>query len=221
MKRFARACLAALAALPLLLGRGAAAGTVPLDVEFKLTDIDYQPLPGVALRLVLGVADWQAPDAGQRIVTAADGTAKLTVQASVDRVWDFSNIGFTPFSIPFRADHISIAAELEFAVPKKDGPDTVHHWLYTADIKCDPGGDCSTDDLDKVYEAGADGRFTKLVGSNASGPNFNTLVDGWMFSSAGYKLWDFMLSPEETAAGKRWHLKLGIMRLPKPRLPAQ
>jgi len=79
-------------------------------------------------------------------------------------------------------------AELEFGVPKKDGGDTVHHWLYTADIDRDSGGDCSTDDLDKVYEAGPDGRFTKLVGSNASGPNFHALVDGWIFSSAGYKL---------------------------------
>jgi len=26
------------------------------------------------------------------------------------------------------------------------------------------------------------------VGSNASGPNFHALVDGWIFSSAGHKL---------------------------------
>jgi hypothetical protein len=207
-----------LAIVAALVPRGAAAaGTVPLDVEFKLTDVDYNPLAGVPLRLVLGAENWQAPESGVQIVTAPDGTAKFTTQAVVGRRWQFSNIGFTPFSMPFRSDHIAIAAELTFAIPKKDSDDIVHHWLYTADIDCDSGGDCSTDDLDKVYEAGADGRFTKLVGSNASGPNFNTMVDGWMHSSAGYKLWDFALSPvDDAGAGKRWHLKLGIMRLPKP-----
>jgi len=209
-------------ALPLLFARAAAAGTVPLEVEFKLTDIDYKPLAGVPLRLVLGAEDWQAPDAGVRVVTAQDGTARFTTQAVVDRRWRFSNIGFTPLRMPFRSDHIWIAAEMAYAIPKRGGgDDTVHHWLYTADIDRDPGGDCSTDDLDKVYETGADGRFTKLVGSNGAGPNFHFLVDGLILGTAGYKLWEFMLSPDATAApGTRWHLKLAIMRLPKPRLPA-
>jgi len=184
-RSFLRGCLVCLA-LPLLAARVAAAGTVPLDVEFKLTDIDYKPLPGVPLRLVLGAADWQAPDAGVRIVTGEDGTARFTTQAVVDRRWDFSNIGFTPLRMPFRPDHIAVAAELPFAMPKKDADDIIHRWLYTADINRDPGGDCSTDDLDKVYEAGADGHFSKLIGGNASGPNFHTLVDGWMLCSAGY-----------------------------------
>lgn len=192
---------------------------MPLDVEFKLTDRDYQPLADVPVRLVLGVADWQAPDAGKRILTAADGTATFTTDAIVDRRWQFSNVGFTFLRIPFRSDHIWVAAELEFAVPKKDGGDTVRHWLYTADIDRDSGGDCSSDDLDAVYEAGPDGRFTKLIGENAAGPNFHTLVDGWMLSSAGYRMWDFELAAPEPANGaKHWHLKLGIMRYPKPRI---
>jgi hypothetical protein len=138
----------------------------------------------------------------------------------VDRRWDFSNIGFTGFSVPFRADHIAVAAELEFALPTRDGPDKIHHWLYVANINRLPDGDCSTGDLDEVYEAGPDGRFTRLLGSNAAGPNFEAKVDGWILSGAGYKLSDFMLSPDETkAAGKRWQLKLAIMRRPKPRLP--
>jgi hypothetical protein len=200
--------------------RGASAAAAPLDVDFKLTDENYQPLAGVPLRLVLGVGDWQAADAGVRIVTGPDGIAKFTTHAVVDRRWQFSNIGFTPLSMPFRADHISIAAELEFAMPKRDGGDTVHRWLYTAEINRDSGGDCSTDDLDKVYEVGPDGRFTKLVGANAAGPNFHTLIDGWILSNAGYKLWNFMLAPDDaSAAEKRWQLKLAIMRRPKPVLP--
>jgi hypothetical protein len=213
--------LACLAVLVFVLLRNASARTAAsLDVEFKLTDDQYQPLAGVPLRLVLGVADWQAPEAGLRIVTAPDGTARFTTQALVDRRWQFFNIGFTPLSMPVRTDHIAVAAELAFALPKRDGEDTIYHWLYTADIDRLPDGDCSTDDLDEVYEAAPDGRFTKLIGSNAAGPNFETQVDGWLLSSAGYKLWDFQLTPKEDApAGQSWRLKLAIMRKPKAVLP--
>jgi hypothetical protein len=123
-------CLACLAATPFVLARGAEGGTVPLDVEFKLTDREYRPLAGVPLRLVLGIEDWQAADAGVRIVTGEDGAARFTTQAVIDRRWQCTNVGFTPFSIPKRVDHISIAAELQFVVPRKEGEDTIHHWLY-------------------------------------------------------------------------------------------
>jgi hypothetical protein len=220
MRNLLHGVLACLAVVPLSLARITPARAVPLHVDFKLTDEEYRPLAGVSVRLVFGTGDRQAPDAGTRIVTAADGTATFTIDAVINRRWQFRNIGFTPLSMPVRTDHVSVAAELEFVLPKKDGPDAVHRWLYTAEIDRDGSGDCSTDDLDKVYEAGPDGRFTRLVGANASGPNFNVNIDGWSLSSAGYKLSDFMLEPEDTAAGeKRWHLKLAIMRRPKAVLP--
>ncbi|MFZ2068153.1 MAG: hypothetical protein WAV27_19455 [Xanthobacteraceae bacterium] len=175
--------LVCLAVVAFFIVRSGAERTVSLDVEFKLTDIDYHPLAGVPLRLVIGAKDWQSADAGVRVVTAADGSAKFTTQASINRRWNFSDIGFTPFSIPFRVDHIAVAAELPFALPKKGGDDIVHRWLYTADIDRMPDGDCSTDDLDDVYEPGSDGRFSKLIGTNAAGPNFNTVVDGWCFQA--------------------------------------
>ena len=209
--------LVCLAVAAFVIMRSGTARTVSLDVEFKLTDTDNHPLAGVPLRLALGSRDWQSPDAGVRVVTAADGTAKFTTEALIDRRWNFSNIGFTPFSIPFRADHIAVAAELTFALPKKGGDDIVHRWLYTADIDRMPDGDCSTEDLDRVYEPGADGRFSKLVGTNAAGPNFEKVIDGWLLSSAGYQLSDFMLEPDKAdTAGRRWHLRLAIKRRPKP-----
>jgi hypothetical protein len=83
-----------------------------------------------------------------------------------------------------------------------------------------PDGDCNTDDLDKVYAAGPDGRFAELVGENATGPNFSGLVDGWKVASAGYRMWDYMLSRVAgDGDGKAWHLKLAFMRRPKPVLP--
>ncbi len=212
--------LVCFAVIALSIVRSGASRTVSLDVEFKLTDLDYHPLAGVPLRLIVGTKDWQVPDAGTKIVTAADGSAKFTTQASINRRWIFVNVGFTPFSVPLRADHIAVAAELPFALPKKGGDDIVHRWLYTADIDRMSDGDCSTDDLDDVYEIGPDGRFSKLVGTNAAGPNFNTQIDGWFLPSAGYQLWEFTLEPDKAdASGQRWHLKLAIKRRPKPVLP--
>jgi hypothetical protein len=197
----------------ILLLRTAAAGTVTLDVEFKLTDRDYHPIAGVPLRLVLGAEDWQAPEAGIRIVTNEDGGARFTTQSVVDRTWRMVNVGSTPIAIPVRVDHIAIAAELERILPGKDG-DVSHRWLYTADIYRYADGDCSTDDLDGIYEAGPNGRFTRLLGEGAAGPNFKIEIGGLILSGAGYKLWDFMLSPED--ADGHWHLKLALMRMPKP-----
>jgi hypothetical protein len=133
----------------------------------------------------------------------------------VDRRWHFVNIGFTPFSMPTRVDHVALAVELPFVVPTRDGGEIAHRWLYTADIDRLSGGDCATSDLDKVYEAAPDGRFSRLVGSNAAGPDFDGLVDGWKLTSAGYKLWQFMLEPGE-GGGKPWRLTLGLMQKPKP-----
>ena len=120
-------CVACLAAVPFFPLR-AAAGTVPLDVELKVTDEEYHPLAGVPVRLVFGLPDWQAPDAGIRVVSGDDGTVKFTTQAVIERRWSSSNIGFTPFRMPFRADHLSLAAELVFTVPKRDGGDIDHHF---------------------------------------------------------------------------------------------
>jgi hypothetical protein len=194
-------------------------GPVTLDVDFKLTDPDYQPLPGLSLRLVLGVKDWQAPDAGVRIVTGDDGAARFTTEATIGRRWHWMNAGFTPFSIPLRVDHLAVAAELEFVVPRQGG-ENIHRWLYTADIDRLPGGDCSTFDLDRIYAAGANGRFTRRLGSGAAGPNFQIEIDGWVLCGCGYRMWNYMLGPDQNdAGGKRWHLQLAFTRMPKPRLP--
>jgi hypothetical protein len=140
----------------------------------------------------------------------------------ISRRWGSTNIGFTPLRMPHRADHIAIALELPYVIPRREGGEATHQFLYVARIDRLPDGSCSTDDLDGVYEAAADGAFTKIIGSNAAGPNFSGTIDGWQLSSAGYKLSDFMLErPEDDEAGmtprdKIWRLKLGVIRFPKP-----
>jgi hypothetical protein len=216
---FAGLAVAAVLAAVLLAMRGWSARTVTLDVAFTLTDQNNAPLPGVPVRLVFGGKNWQAPDAGARIVTAADGTARVTTAAVVERRLTFVNIGFTGLSMPVRTDHLPIALELAFTVPQKTGADLVHRWLYSADVDRLPDGDCTSDDLDNVYDLGTGGAFTKRIGRNAAGPNFDGLVDGFRLDAAGYKLSDFMLrAPAAAAAGEPWHLKLVLKRMPKPRL---
>jgi len=203
--------------MPFFALRRTSGGAVPLDVSFKLIDDDNQPLAGVPVRLVFGIEDWRAPDAGVRLVTDQDGSARFTTPAAVSRRWSSTNIGFTGLSMPFRGDHLAVAAELVFVTPKRGGGDTEHRWLYTADIHRLPDGDCNTVDLDKVYAAGPDGRFTKLVGRNAAGPNFDGRVDGWRLSSAGYRMCGYMLSRiATTGGGTAWHLELALMRKSKP-----
>jgi hypothetical protein len=211
------AAAAALAAVLLVAMRFWPARSVALDVAFTLTDLNNQPLPGVPVRLVFGGKGWQARDAGVRIVTAADGTARFTTAAAIDRRWTFVNIGFTGLSMPVRADHLPIALELAFVVPQKNGGDVVHRWLYTADIDRLPDGDCTSDDLDNVYDRDGGGAFTKLIGRNGAGPNFDGLVDGFRLDAAGYKLSNFMLTaPAAAPPDQPWHLKLGLVRKPKP-----
>src|SRR5215204_3063906 len=50
------------------------AESVSLAVRFKLTNLDYQPIPAADVRLVLGSsAGWQAATAGTRFTTDARG----------------------------------------------------------------------------------------------------------------------------------------------------
>jgi hypothetical protein len=59
---------------------------VTLEVHFKLTDLEYHPLPGAAVRLVFGVQpEWQDPDAGRRFVTDANGEHRFRTAAVIDQ----------------------------------------------------------------------------------------------------------------------------------------
>jgi hypothetical protein len=190
---------------------------VTVDVEFTLTDRDYHPLPNISLRIAVGQADWQSPEAGVTVVTGSAGSARLSTDAQIDRRWRWLNYGFTPIKLPHRAEHLAIALELEMTLPGRDG-DRTRQWLYTADIYRFRNGDCSTDGLDRIYELGEDRRFSRLLGGDAVGANFQTVIDGLILSGGGYELWNFQLLPAESNHNEHWQLNLGLMRLPKAQL---
>lgn len=211
--------LVALAAFLVLSACGQAGTPVKFHVQLKLVDDDNKPVAGVPLRLVIGIPNWDAdgwqkPDAGVRIVTDKDGAARFTTDGIVDPTWTWVNLGFTPFSMPVRVRHAGIGFEVVRVLPSKSG-DVTYRCFYTADIDRRGNGDSSTDDLDRVYEAGPDGRFTKLLGKDVSAPQSVIQKDGLMLAGSGYNLADFALDPVGDGA-KEWTLMLALKQHPKP-----
>src|SRR4029077_18259933 len=63
-----------------------AAGPATIDVQFKLTDLDYRPIPGAAVRLVLGDQPGAQPlTSGYRFVTDAQGAHRFDASAAIDQ----------------------------------------------------------------------------------------------------------------------------------------
>jgi hypothetical protein len=192
----------------------ARAQPVALDVEFKLTDLEYKPLPVQTVRLVFGAGkDWQEPNTGHRFVTDANGQAAFTTQVPIDRRWTTVPIGFTGISKPVRADHLQIAAEMERVLPGMDaGKDLTLHQLYKMDIDVLPGGDCKTSDFTDVYLPDAQGRFTNPVPrTGMTIPNSGGLV----LTGIAYQTWDHQLGAVDEAK-THWKLKLAFKRNPPP-----
>ena len=211
--------LAVVTALFILSACGQGSKPVPIDVAFKLIDDDNKPVVGVPLRIFAGVPNWNAnawrgPGFGVRIVTDSDGAAHFATEGTINRTWMWKNVGFTPLSVPVRVDHAGVGFEIARVLPTKQG-DATHHWLYTADIYRESSGDSSTYDLDRVYEAGPDGRFTRLLARSVSSPKTVMMVDGLALYGTGYQLADFSLAPADGDA-KGWHLTLVLKQGPKP-----
>ena len=186
------------------------AQTVPVDVDFQLTELERpdRPLAGVAVRLVLGeVAGWQDANAGRGFVTGTQGESRFTVAGLVDRRWSWAPYAMTGLSFPKRADHILIAAELEQLLPLAGGHVRSTQWLHTMDI-------------DTVYTRDAQGRFTRKAPRGPStrwGPGPLTIPElgGMALDGPGYKAGDFFLR-QAAADRSRWAVKLVLQRKPTP-----
>jgi len=193
----------------LLLAAGvtkADAQPVMLDVNFKLTDLDYKPLPNTPARLVFGSdKDWQSPTAGQQFVTDVKGEAKLTAHVVLDKQLKKMPTNFVGslLSAPRQTDHIVVGTELEYLN---------FRWLYTVEIFHFPEG---TDMLGEVaiYSRDEQGRFTRKAerkGKDWIIPDLRGLV----FTTPGYEPWNFALQADPSA--KRWQLNLAFKKFPPP-----
>lgn len=197
--------------------------TVPVDVYFKMTELERmdRPLAGVPVRLVVGeVAGWQGPNAGHRFVTGPEGDARFTVEGVVDRRWNMVPYAMTGLSFPKRADHVMIAAELEQLIPTPSGEYRHLQWLHTLDLDCYTEDYCATSDIGAIYTRDAKGRFTV---KGQPGPSTRHMpgglkmpeLGGMVLSGPGYKATDFYLSPADPGR-KRWKVKLTLQRKPPP-----
>jgi hypothetical protein len=212
MSRGIRSTIAAVSgALAMLAGGGdAGAEPVALAVEFKLTDLEYRPLPGVPVRLVLGSApDWQSASAGHRFVTDARGEHRFATTVVLDKQSRKLPTNFLS-SLVSRAqqtDHLRVAAEL---------PYMTFSWLYVVDVYRFPeGGDVLLDGV-SVYTRDAHGAFANKAKHDAGGWTMADL-GGLVLTQAGHEPWNFMLQPDPADPSKqRWTLQLAFKRSPAP-----
>lgn len=213
---FGTAALLALAALTML--SRASAQTVLLDVDFKLVAQDAaQRLANVPVRLVFSRdSNWQAPDAGIRFTTDAEGHAHFSTSGTVDLSWHAVNAGFSGLSVLKHSPHMWIAAELEQLVPGTDGGYDRHQWLHTMEVHCVTESDCASSGIDEIYAQDRNGQFTLAGIRSQSGLRMPGMPQQ-VLSGPGYKTSGLFLStydPEQ----RRWKLNITLQRKPAPAL---
>jgi len=197
----------------------ARAESITLHVTLKLTDDQYRPLAGQSVRLAFSGQDWQAPTAGERVVTDAKGEATLTAVVAIEGRLQSQPIGMTPFSVPVGTDHLLIAAELERVLPL-DGHDHAFRWLYVENVFRRPDGSTSGGYIDAIYAKGAKGRFDRPLEPNLGTLKLADRRDPDERAIAGDEGWvptDFLLDRDDTdKAHPRWTLSLAFKRMPRP-----
>ncbi len=210
--------LGALVGLLSVLSMGSRTATI--DVDFKLIEFEKpdHPLAGVPIRLVLGkVRNWQSPSAGHSFVTDEQGAAHFSVEGIVDRVWTMVPYAMTGLSIPQRADHIFIAAELEQVIPTVAGEYRHFQWLHTMEIHRYSSDLCGTSGISDVYTRDARGWFTVRAkrASTPWGPGGLQLpeLNGMELGAPSYKTTGLFLSPEGPG---RWKVPVTLERHPPP-----
>ena len=96
----------------------ARAESVALSVRFKLTNLDYRPIEGAKVRLVLGsTSPWQQADAGKRFTTDAKGEHRFETRVMLEprsrkRPTNFMD---SLTARPQPTDLLHVAAELDYA----------------------------------------------------------------------------------------------------------
>ena len=183
---------------------------VALTVEFKLTDLEYKPLPSAPVRLVFGsTPDWQGADAGHRFVTDASGAHRFTTSVVLDKQWRKlpTNFASSLVSLPEQTDHLTVAAELEYVT---------FRWLYAVDVYRFPkGGDVLLDGF-SVYTRDARGAFTNKAKQDSGGWKMSDL-GGLALTHPGHEPWNFMLQPDPAdPSHRRWTLRIAFKRSPEP-----
>jgi hypothetical protein len=183
--------------------------TVPLDVEFKVTDLDYKPIAGVPVRVAFGPGTaWQAPDNGTRFVTDASGLFRFTASATLEEQPKTKPTNWVD-SLTAKAqptDHLRVATELPWAG---------FNWVYVLDLwRFRSDGTVLTQGM-SLYSRDEAGRFTREARRSADGWLIADLK-GLVLSALGYDAWQNMLDPGDDPKSSHWTLKLAFKQSPPP-----
>lgn len=189
----------------------ARAETVSLDVTFRLTDPEYRPIAGVPVRVTFGSdRDWQAPGAGTRITTGANGEARFTARVELEhrKVKRPTNFVSSLVASPEPAAFVRVAAEMPWAD---------FRWLYTIDVYRFADGDCMLEGSD-VYSADERGAFTRRAVRDPKGGGLLIAdLKGLALTKPGYEAWEYRLARDPAGAGgERWSLAVSFKRSPSP-----
>jgi len=181
-----------------------------LDVQFKLTTLDYQPIASAPVRVTFGAeSTWQAPGTGTSFVTDAAGTFRFTAPAPIDAQQKKipTNFADSVLARPQPADHLLVATEL----PYLNFP-----WLYVFDLwRFRNGGDVLKEGL-SIYTRDEAGRFTRKARQQNGGWLMADLK-GLVLTTPGHEPWDYMLEPgPDGATPAKWTLRLAFKRWPAP-----
>ena len=183
---------------------------VSLAVRFRLTDLDYKPIPKVPVRMVFGSdAGWQKAGAGHQFVTGDNGEHTFTAGVVLDRQMKKvpTNYRDSLSSQPVPMDHLLVAAELEYAT---------YRWLYALDLFHIPPGGTMTGGVPALWTRDASGNFTRQAKQDRDGWHLPEL-GGLVLSAPGYEPWKFALGPDDTdPSGGKWTLDLAFKRHPAP-----
>jgi len=191
-------------------GPGPSPVVVPLAVRFRLTDLDYKPIPKAPVRIVFGSdAGWQNAGAGQSFVTDAKGEHTFTANVVFDRQMKKvpTNYRDSLSSPPVPMDHLLVATELEYAT---------YRWVYALDVfSIPPGGDTLLEGT-TLWTRDARGNFTRQAKQDRDGWHLPEL-GGLVLTVPGHEPWNFALRPDETDPARgRWTLDLAFKRHPAP-----
>jgi len=169
-----------------------------IHVEFKLTDLENRPLPGVPVRVVLGPG-WDDPKTGERFVTDAGGVCRFAAAGGVEvRRSKFpTNFVSSLFSRPQSTDFIAVAVELA-----GDGGPLVY---VVGVFRFRDRGETMRRGM-SLYAPDRAGRFT-LVAQLSRDGDWRTSRDALVLPE--YQPWGFALAP----ARDGWSLELGYQRL--------
>jgi hypothetical protein len=177
----------------------AKAQTTPVEVHFQLFSMGSHydtGIPGEKVRLILGDAPgWQNATAGHAFVTDEKGEAVFTMDAKLDKIFKWQSVGFGPFSLPVRAEHLQIGVELPHRFPLENGGFADFRWVLTMDVdRLISRSSTGTYGFMGIYTPNEHGNFTKPLRSSGTQDSWfvpamnNQVIWVHSYTAAGFGL---------------------------------